>query len=138
MSEENQIDQPRIAAAVREILFAIGEDPDRDGLVDTPKRVAKAYAEFFAGLHQSPAQHLSTTFDIEHDELVLVKTFRSTQPANTTWCRSSEKRTSGTSQVRAEKSRAYPSSRVWSRFSHDAHKFKNASRPRSSTPSWST
>ncbi|MCZ4149749.1 GTP cyclohydrolase I FolE, partial [Escherichia coli] len=67
------MDQPRIAAAVREILEAIGEDPDRDGLVDTPKRVAKAYAEFFAGLHQQPADHLSTTFDIEHDEMVLVK-----------------------------------------------------------------
>lgn len=73
MTEENLIDQPRIAAAVREILLAIGEDPDRDGLQDTPKRVAKAYAEFFAGLHQSPEEHLSTTFDIEHDEMVLVK-----------------------------------------------------------------
>ena len=73
MTEENLIDQPRIAAAVREILLAIGEDPDRDGLQDTPKRVAKAYAEFFAGLHQGPEEHLSTTFDIEHDEMVLVK-----------------------------------------------------------------
>ncbi|MGP7812011.1 GTP cyclohydrolase I FolE [Glutamicibacter soli] len=73
MTEENLIDQPRIAAAVREILLAIGEDPDRDGLQDTPKRVAKAYAEFFAGLHQRPEEHLSTTFDIEHDEMVLVK-----------------------------------------------------------------
>ncbi|GAA1408928.1 GTP cyclohydrolase 1 [Glutamicibacter uratoxydans] len=73
MSEENLIDQPRIAAAVREILLAIGEDPDRDGLLDTPKRVAKAYAEFFGGLHQDAAEHLSTTFDIEHDEMVLVK-----------------------------------------------------------------
>ena len=73
MSELQEIDQPRIAAAVREILEAIGEDPDRDGLVDTPKRVAKAYAEFFAGLHQKAADHLSTTFDIEHDEMVLVK-----------------------------------------------------------------
>jgi len=71
--EETKIDQPRIAAAVREILEAIGEDPDRDGLLDTPKRVAKAYAEFFAGLHQDAAEHLSTTFDIEHDEMVLVK-----------------------------------------------------------------
>ncbi|CBT74324.1 MULTISPECIES: GTP cyclohydrolase I FolE [Glutamicibacter] len=73
MSELQEIDQPRIAAAVREILEAIGEDPDRDGLVDTPKRVAKAYAEFFAGLHQDAADHLATTFDIEHDEMVLVK-----------------------------------------------------------------
>jgi len=73
VSELEQIDQPRIAAAVREILEAIGEDPDRDGLAETPKRVAKAYAEFFAGLHQNAAEHLSTTFDIEHDEMVLVK-----------------------------------------------------------------
>lgn len=67
------VDLPRIEHAVREILYAIGENPDRDGLLDTPKRVAKAYAEFFAGLHEDPADHLSTTFDIEHDELVLVK-----------------------------------------------------------------
>jgi GTP cyclohydrolase I len=73
VSELQEIDQLRIAAAVREILEAIGEDPDRDGLVDTPKRVAKAYAEFFAGLHQDAADHLATTFDIEHDEMVLVK-----------------------------------------------------------------
>jgi GTP cyclohydrolase IA len=67
------VDLPRIERAVREILEAIGEDPDREGLVDTPKRVAKAYAEFFSGLHQDPADLLSTTFDIGHDELVLVK-----------------------------------------------------------------
>lgn len=67
------VDQARIERAVREILEAIGEDPDRDGLVDTPKRVARAYAEFFAGLHQDPAQVLGTTFDIDHEELVLVK-----------------------------------------------------------------
>jgi len=68
-----QVDLPRIERAVREILEAIGEDPDREGLADTPKRVAKAYAEFFSGLHQDPAELLSTTFDIGHDELVLVK-----------------------------------------------------------------
>lgn len=67
------VDQPRIQRAVREILAAIGEDPDRDGLVETPKRVAQAYAEFFAGLHQDPAEILSTTFEIDHEELVLVK-----------------------------------------------------------------
>ncbi|WP_286166946.1 MULTISPECIES: GTP cyclohydrolase I FolE [Micrococcaceae] len=67
------VDLVRIEKAVREILYAIGEDPDRDGLLETPKRVAKAYGEFFAGLHQDPADHLGTTFDIEHDELVLVK-----------------------------------------------------------------
>ncbi len=67
------VDRPRIAAAVREILLAIGEDPDRSGLVDTPMRVAKAYSELFSGLHQKPADILGVTFDIAHEELVLVK-----------------------------------------------------------------
>ncbi|MFJ6002092.1 GTP cyclohydrolase I FolE [Arthrobacter sp. NPDC092385] len=67
------VDQPRIQRAVREILAAIGEDPDRDGLLDTPKRVAKAYAEMFAGLHQDAEDVLSTSFDLNHQELVLVK-----------------------------------------------------------------
>jgi GTP cyclohydrolase I len=67
------VDQDRIQRAVREILAAIGEDPDRDGLLDTPKRVAKAYAEMFAGLHQDAGDVLSTSFDLNHQELVLVK-----------------------------------------------------------------
>lgn len=67
------VDQPRIEAAVREILLAIGENPDRDGLQETPARVARAYAEFFSGLHEDAADILSTTFDIGHSELVLVK-----------------------------------------------------------------
>ncbi len=67
------IDQPRIAAAVREILLAIGDDPDRDGLRDTPQRVARSYAELFAGLSQDPAEVIGTTFDVSHEELVLVK-----------------------------------------------------------------
>jgi GTP cyclohydrolase I len=58
---------------VREILIAVGEDPDRDGLQDTPNRVARSYAEIFAGLHQDPAELLATSFDIDHSELVLVK-----------------------------------------------------------------
>lgn len=69
----HKVDRPRIEAAVREILIAVGEDPDRGGLVDTPKRVAKAYAEVFAGLHQDPEDILSTKFDLDHEELVLVK-----------------------------------------------------------------
>ncbi|MDJ0355002.1 GTP cyclohydrolase I FolE [Paenarthrobacter sp. PH39-S1] len=68
-----RVDLPRIEKAVREILLAIGEDPDRSGLLDTPKRVAKAYGEVFAGLHQDPADVLATTFDIAHEEMVLVK-----------------------------------------------------------------
>ncbi len=67
------VDIERAAAAVREILIAIGEDPDREGLQSTPQRVARAYAEVFAGLHVNPDDVLETTFDEHHDELVLVK-----------------------------------------------------------------
>jgi GTP cyclohydrolase IA len=67
------VDQARAEAAIRELLFAIGEDPDRPGLRDTPARVARAYAETFAGLWQDPGEILATTFDEDHDELVLVK-----------------------------------------------------------------
>lgn len=67
------VDQARVAAAVRELLIAIGEDPDRDGLADTPLRVARSYAEVFAGLEQDAATLLSTTFDLAHDEMVIVK-----------------------------------------------------------------
>ena len=66
-------DQDRVVAAVREILIGIGEDPERDGLRETPERVARAYAEMFRGLREAPESVLSTTFDIGHDELVLVK-----------------------------------------------------------------
>ncbi len=58
---------------MRELLLAVGEDPDRDGLRDTPARVARAYAEMFAGLGQDPREVLSTTFDVGHEEMVLVK-----------------------------------------------------------------
>ena len=67
------VDLERAAAAVRELLIAVGEDPDRPGLQDTPGRVARAYAETFAGLWQDPGDVLATTFDEDHDELVLVK-----------------------------------------------------------------
>ena len=67
------VDLPRIEAAVREILIAIGEDPDRDGLRKTPARVARAYAELFAGLRVEPSQVLRTTFEADHEELVLVR-----------------------------------------------------------------
>ena len=66
-------DAPRVEAAVRELLLAVGEDPDRDGLKETPARVARAYAEMFAGLRQEPREVLTTTFELEHDELVLVR-----------------------------------------------------------------
>ncbi|MDR1236931.1 MAG: GTP cyclohydrolase I, partial [Propionibacteriaceae bacterium] len=67
------IDQERIANAVREFLLGIGEDPDRDGLRETPARVARACVEVFDGMNSDPAAILSTTFDLGHDELVLVK-----------------------------------------------------------------
>jgi GTP cyclohydrolase I len=66
-------DHARAEAAVRELLLAVGEDPEREGLHDTPARVARAYAELFAGLRQRPDDVLTTTFDLGHDEMVLVK-----------------------------------------------------------------
>jgi GTP cyclohydrolase I len=66
-------DAGRAEAAVRELLIAVGEDPDRPGLKDTPARVARSYTEIFAGLWQDPGEILATTFDEDHDELVLVK-----------------------------------------------------------------
>jgi GTP cyclohydrolase I len=67
------IDQARAEAAIREFLAAIGEDPDREGLRDTPARVARAAQEVFAGLDADPREVLATTFDLGHNELVLVK-----------------------------------------------------------------
>jgi GTP cyclohydrolase I len=71
--EVPEVDQERIQRAVREILLAVGEDPDRDGLIDTPARVARMYEEQFTGLRQRPEDVLTTVFDSEHDEIVLVK-----------------------------------------------------------------
>jgi GTP cyclohydrolase I len=68
----SEFDQDRAEAAVRELLLAVGENPDRQGLVDTPARVARAYREMFAGLYTDPDTVLETTFDEEHDELILV------------------------------------------------------------------
>ena len=67
------VDLPRIERAVREILTAVGEDPDREGLQETPARVARMYAELFAGLHQDPHEHLQKFFTQEYDEVVLVR-----------------------------------------------------------------
>jgi len=66
-------DRERAEAAVKELLIAIGEDPTREGLHDTPARVARAYAEMTAGMHQRPEEVLSTVFDIGHEEMVLVR-----------------------------------------------------------------
>ena len=67
------VDRARIEAAIREILAAVGEDPDRDGLRNTPARVARMYDEIFAGLHVEPGDVLNVTFEADHDEMVLVK-----------------------------------------------------------------
>lgn len=70
---QGAVNLQRIEKAVREILLAVGEDPDRDGLLDTPKRVAKAYAELFSGLHDDPARHLARVFDEESSGVVVLR-----------------------------------------------------------------
>ena len=72
-AQRQGFDQQKIENAIREIIIAIGEDPDRDGLQDTPARVARAYKEMFAGLYERPEEVLATTFDLNHNELVIVK-----------------------------------------------------------------
>jgi GTP cyclohydrolase I len=67
------VDSDRVARAVAEILEAIGEDPGRDGLTDTPRRVAAMYEELFSGLHEDPSRHLTVTFAAEHDEMVMIR-----------------------------------------------------------------
>lgn len=70
---KSRVDEPRIERAVREILIAIGEDPNRDGIRETPSRVARMYGELFAGLHDDPERHLETTFDENHHEMVVLR-----------------------------------------------------------------
>jgi GTP cyclohydrolase IA len=70
---DGRFDLPRIERAIREVLLAVGEDPDRDGLRDTPARVARALSEQFAGLNLEPADVLTTVFDADHEEMVLVR-----------------------------------------------------------------
>src|SRR4051812_45333671 len=71
-----RVDLERIRRAVREILHAVGEDPDREGLRDTPDRVARMYAEVFQGLHQNPRTHLDKRFTQKYDEMLLIKDIR--------------------------------------------------------------
>ncbi|MBL7041752.1 MAG: GTP cyclohydrolase I FolE [Pirellulaceae bacterium] len=71
--QHTDVDLDAIESAVRTILEAVGEDPDRPGLLDTPRRVARMYEEMFAGLHKDPARHLQVTFPEEYDEMVLVR-----------------------------------------------------------------
>lgn len=70
---DDAVDLPRIEAAVREILAAVGEDPEREGLRETPARVARMYAELFSGLHKDPREHLRKVFNEKYDEVVLVR-----------------------------------------------------------------
>ena len=72
-ADDFQVDKPRIERAVREILLAIGEDPEREGLLETPQRVARMYAELFQGLSQDPALHLQKFFTERYDSMVVVK-----------------------------------------------------------------
>jgi GTP cyclohydrolase I len=71
--EPRGVDKPRVERAVRELLEAIGEDPERDGLRRTPTRMAEMYDEIFAGLREDPSRHLTVTFEAEHDEMVMVR-----------------------------------------------------------------
>ena len=70
---QRPFDAARVEAAIRELLIGIGENPDREGLAQTPARVAKSYAEIFGGLHQTASEVLTTTFSLGHDELVVVR-----------------------------------------------------------------
>ena len=67
------VDHPRVQSLIRELLEAIGEDPTREGLVDTPRRVADMYVELFEGLEADPGEHLRVTFEAGHDEMVMVR-----------------------------------------------------------------
>ena len=94
-----EFDEKRAENAVRELLIAVGEDPDREGLRETPARVARAYQEIFAGLRQKPEDVLTTTFDLGHDEMVLVKDIEVVSAAvSIIWCRSTGSPTSATSR----------------------------------------
>lgn len=72
-AKTSSFDEARLEVAVRELLIAIGEDPDRDGLVETPARVARACSELFGGMDESPRALLAKTFDVSHDEMVIVR-----------------------------------------------------------------
>lgn len=74
LEQKRKVDKPAIEKAVRDILIAIGEDPDREGLIGTPDRVARMYEDIFSGLHQDPREHLKVLFQNEnHEEMVVVK-----------------------------------------------------------------
>lgn len=122
---EESVDLARIEKAVREILVAVGEDPDRDGLQQTPARVARAYAELFAGLRVDPAQVLSTTFEANHEELVLVRDIDVMSLCEHHLLPFRAARTSATSPGRTAASPACPSWPGWSRCSPGARRCRS-------------
>lgn len=73
MAASSGVDRPRAEAAIRELLLAIGEDPDRDGLLDTPARVARAYDDILSGYHEDPGRHLERQFEVDHNEMIIVR-----------------------------------------------------------------
>ena len=129
-----EFDEKRAENAVRELLIAVGEDPDREGLRETPARVARAYKEIFAGLWQKPEDVLTTTFDLGHDEMVLVKDIEVYRPVSTTWCRSGASPMSATSRpppARSPGCRSWPGS--WT-STPAGRRCRNDSPRRSRTP----
>lgn len=129
-----EFDEKRAEAAVRELLIAVGEDPDREGLRETPGRVARAYREIFAGLFQEAEDVLTTTFDLGHDEMVLVKDIEvfSTCEHHLVPFRGS--RTSGTSRRprgRSPGSRSWP---AWWTSTPAGRRCRSGSRRRSPSP----
>lgn len=129
-----EFDEKRAENAVRELLIAVGEDPDREGLRETPARVARAYREIFAGLWQQPEDVLTTTFDLGHDEMVLVKDIEvfSTCEHHLVPFRGSP--TSATSRPRPGRSPVCPSWPASWTSTHAARRCRNVSPRRSPTP----
>ena len=133
---DTPMDLPRIERAVRDILAAIGEDPDRDGLRDTPIRVARMYAEVCEGLHDDPAEHLTATFEAGHDEMVMVRDIPLYSLCEHHLVPFNGKATWRTSRAPTGASQVCPRSLGSSRATAAARRCRRSSRCRSPTP-WS-
>jgi len=120
------VDRDRVQGLIRELLEAIGEDPQREGLVDTPRRVADMYVELFEGLEADPGEHLRVTFEAGHDEMVMVRDIPSSPCANTTSFPSPAWLTWPTFRATMVASRDFRNWPDWSRASPDVSKSKNA------------
>lgn len=134
MSKMRVFDQDRAEAAVRELLCAIGEDPDRHGLRETPARVARAYREMFAGLYTDPDSVLNTMFDEDHDELVLVKEIPLYSTCEHHLVSFHGWPTSATSRATTAGSPACRRSRDWSICTPSGPRCRNGSPAKSPTP----